>query len=38
VLETAEKVIQIAGNTARGFVHKPRNLVNRHRIAEQHLY
>ena len=28
----------IVGDTSGGFVHAPRNLANRHRIAKQHLY
>jgi hypothetical protein len=37
MFETAEKMIQVVSNTARGFVHEPRDLANGHRIAEQHL-
>jgi hypothetical protein len=38
VLETAKEMIQVVGDTARGFVHEPGDLANRHRFAEQHLY
>jgi hypothetical protein len=38
VLETAKEMIQVVSDTAGGFVHEPRDLANRHRIAEQHLY
>jgi hypothetical protein len=31
-------MIQVVGDPAGRFVHEPRNLANRHRIAEQHLY
>jgi hypothetical protein len=33
VLETAKEMIQVVGYTPGGFVHEPRDLTNRHRIA-----
>jgi hypothetical protein len=31
-------MIQVVGDSTGRFVYEPRDLANRHRIAEQHLY
>jgi hypothetical protein len=37
VFETAKEMSQIVGDSTGGYVHEPRDLANRQRIAEQHL-
>jgi hypothetical protein len=36
VFETSKKMVQIVSDTAGRFVHKARDLANRHRISIQH--